>query len=57
MEFTDILKCHDLSKRVPDDLTAHLFILGMSIGAYRKSVKTIKEIESITTVISKIRKS
>lgn len=55
-EFTDILKCHDLSKRVPDDLTAHLFLLGMSIESYRKSVKTIKEIENITTVISKNKK-
>lgn len=55
-EFTDILKCHDLSKRVPDDLTAHLFLLGMSVESYRKSIKTIKEIESITTVISKNKK-
>ena len=52
-EFTDILKCHDLSKRAPDDLTVHLFLLGMSIDAYRKSIKTIKEIDSITKVISK----
>lgn len=55
-EFTDILKCHDLSKRAPDDLTAHLFLLGMSVEAYRKSIKTIKEIESIATVISKNKK-
>lgn len=55
-EFIDILKCHDLSKRVPDDLTAHLFLLGISIDAYRKSVNTIKEIESITTVVSKNKK-
>jgi uncharacterized protein YydD (DUF2326 family) len=55
-EFTDILKCHDLSKRAPDDLTVHLFLLGMSIDAYRKSIKTIKEINSITQVISKSKK-
>lgn len=55
-EFTDILKCHDLSKRAPDDLTVHLFLLGMSIDNYRKSIKTIKEIDSITKVISKSKK-
>lgn len=55
-EFTDILKSHDLSKRAPDDLTVHLFLLGMSIDAYRKSIKTIKEIDSITKVISKNKK-
>ena len=29
-EFKDILKCHDLSKNIPDDLTVHLFMLGIS---------------------------
>lgn len=55
-EFTDILKCHDLANRVPDDLTSHLFLLGFSIDAYKKSLKTIKEIENITTVLSKNKK-
>lgn len=26
-EFTDIIKCHDLTKKIPDDLSAHLFLL------------------------------
>jgi uncharacterized protein YydD (DUF2326 family) len=55
-EFTDILKCHDLGNRIPEDLTSHLYLLGFSLDAYKKSLKTIKEIENITTVISKNKK-
>lgn len=55
-EFTDIIKCHDLRKRIPDDLSAHLFLLGFSLEAYRNTLSKIKEIENITTVISKNKK-
>ena len=55
-EFKDILKCHDLSKNIPDDLTVHLFMLGISLDAYRKSLVTIKEIDSITKIISRNKK-
>lgn len=55
-EFTDIIKCHDLTKRIPDDLSAHLFLLGFSLEAYKDTLKTIKDIENITTVISKNKK-
>lgn len=54
-EFTDILKCHDLSKRVPDDLTTHLFMLGVSLEGYKKVQGTIKEIEKIGTVLKKTK--
>ena len=54
-EFVDILKCHEVTKRIPDDLTVHLYILGISIESYQKTVKTIKEIETITKVIAKNR--
>ena len=30
-EFTDIIKCHDLTKKIPDDLSAHLYLLGFSL--------------------------
>ena len=50
-EFTDIIKCHDLRKRIPDDLSAHLFLLGFSLEAYRNTLSKIKEIENVTTVI------
>ena len=52
-EFKDIIKCHDLTKKIPDDLTAHLFLLGFSLEAYKNTVETIKAIGKITTVLSK----
>ncbi len=55
-EFTDIVKCHDLRKRIPDDLSAHLFLLGFSLETYRNTLSKIKEIESVTTIISKNKK-
>ncbi len=51
-EFTDIIKCHDLTKRIPDDLSAHLFMLGFSLESYHNSLDIIKEIERITKIIS-----
>lgn len=44
-EFSDILRCHDLSKRIPPDLMPHLFMLGISLENYKKVLETIKEIE------------
>ena len=55
-EFKDIIKCHDLTKKIPDHLTAHLFLLGFSLEAYKNTVETIKEIGKITTVLSKEKK-
>lgn len=55
-EFTDIIKCHDLTKRIPDDLSTHLFMLGFSLESYRNSLDTIKEIEGTTKIISENKK-
>lgn len=55
-EFTDIIKCHDLTKKIPDDLSAHLFLLGFSLEAYKNTSETIKEIEAVNTVIAKDKK-
>ena len=55
-EFTDIIKCHDLTKKIPDDLSAHLFLLGFSLEAYKNTLETIKEIEADNTVIAKDKK-
>lgn len=55
-EFTDIIKCHDLTKKIPDDLSAHLFLLGFSLEAYKNTLETIKEIEAANTVIAKDKK-
>ena len=55
-EFTDIIKCHDFTKKIPDDLSAHLFLLGFSLEAYKNTLETIKEIEAVNTVIAKDKK-
>lgn len=55
-EFSDILKCHDLSKRIPDDLTVHLFMLGVSLEGYKKVLETIKDIEKTGTVLYKTKR-
>lgn len=55
-EFTDIIKCHDLTKKIPDDLSAHLFLLGFSLEAYKNTLETIKEIEAVNTVLTKDKK-
>lgn len=55
-EFTDIIKCHDLTKKIPDELSAHLFLLGFSLEAYKNTLETIKEIEAVNTVIAKDKK-
>ena len=55
-EFTDIIKCHDLTKKIPDDLSAHLFLLGFSLEAYKNTLETRKEIEAVNTVIAKDKK-
>lgn len=52
-EFTDIIKCHDLTKKIPDDLSVHLFLLGFSLEAYQNTLNKIKEIEYVTKVMSK----
>lgn len=55
-EFADIFKCHDLSKRIPDDLTTHLYMLGISLESYKKVLETIKEIEKTETAGRKIKR-
>lgn len=55
-EFTDIIKCHDLTKKIPDDFSAHLFLLGFSLEAYKNTLETIREIEVVNTVLAKDKK-
>lgn len=54
-QFTDILKCHDLSKRIPDDLTTHLFMLGISLESYKRVLNTIGEIEKNSVFLNKVK--
>ena len=55
-EFTGIIKCHDLTKKIPDDLSAHLYLLGFSLETYKNTIETIKEIEAVSTVLTKEKK-
>lgn len=55
-EFTDIIKCHDLTKKIPDDFSAHLFLLGFSLEAYKNTLETIREIEVVNTALAKDKK-
>ncbi|MGN9164987.1 DUF2326 domain-containing protein [Tissierellaceae bacterium HCP3S3_D8] len=55
-EFKDIIKCHDLTKRIPDDFTVHLFLLSIGIERYKQTQKIIKEIETIKKIITKNKK-
>ena len=54
-QFADILKCHDLSKRIPDDLSTHLFMLGMSLETYKQVNDTIKKIDKNSTALKKAK--
>jgi uncharacterized protein YydD (DUF2326 family) len=56
-EFVDILECHDVLKRIPADLTPHLFLIGIDINAYSKILHTIKEIEDLTIVVRNDKKA
>lgn len=55
-EFADILKCHDLTRRIPDDLTVHLYMLDISLDNYKKVLDTIREVDKTTTALNKIKK-
>lgn len=50
-EYSDILQAHDLSKKIPNDLMAHLFLLGISLDSYCKIIDTIKRIESNSNLL------
>lgn len=51
-EFVDILACHEASRRIPVDLTPHLYLLGINIDTYAKILGTVKQIKDLTTVIN-----
>ena len=55
-EFKDIIKCHDLTQKIPDDLSIHLFLLNIEVNKYTKIINAIKQIAKITTVISSTKK-
>lgn len=54
-EFSDILKCHDLTKRIPDDIKVHLFLLGIPLEEYEKTLDTIKKIDKVSSVLKETK--
>ena len=55
-EFSDILKCHDINLRIPDDYTVHLYLLGLSVGNYKRVTSVIKQIDSIKIELRDLKK-
>lgn len=55
-EFTDIIKCHDLRQRIPDDFSVHLFLLGISLDAYKTTLEKVREIEKVDKILTKNKK-
>lgn len=55
-EFVDILACHEAARRIPVDLTPHLYLMGIDIDAYAKILRTIKQIGELNTVIKNNKK-
>lgn len=45
-----------MSKRIPDDLTTHLYMLGISLENYKNVLETIKEIDKTGKTLGKIKK-
>lgn len=55
-EFKDILSCHNLAQKIPNDFSPHLFFFDISLDVYNEIKKSIKEIENIGKVILKNKK-
>ncbi|MEZ5691663.1 MAG: DUF2326 domain-containing protein [Rickettsiales bacterium] len=56
-EFKSLVKCYDTERRVPDDYTAHLYLLGIEISLYEEIKNHIKEIDELTNDIKRIKEN
>lgn len=54
-EFKSLVSCYDTSKRIPDDYTPHLYLLGINIEIYSTIKLAINEIDELTKLIKKIK--
>jgi len=55
-EFKSIVKCFDTSKRIPENYTPHLYLLGINPLLYRESKTLQKQIDDTRTSRTKIKK-
>ncbi len=54
-EFKSLVACYDTSKRIPDDYTPHLYLLGIDIDIYATIKLVINEIDELSKHIKKIK--
>lgn len=54
-EFKSLVACYDTSKRIPDDYTPHLYLLGIDIDIYATIRLVINEIDELSKNIKKIK--
>ncbi len=54
-EFKSLVACYDTSKRIPDDYTPHLYLLGIDIDIYATIRLVINEIDELSKHIKKIK--
>jgi len=55
-EFKDILECFDVSKKIPVDLTPHLYFLDISLDVYKKTKETVRKIEAKKAIAKNTKK-
>lgn len=53
--FTSHINPHDAKLRVPDDITPHLYLLGIDGTTYRRLLDTIKKLETQQRVLKELR--
>lgn len=54
-EFKSLVACYDTSKRIPEDYTPHLYLLGIDIDIYTSIKLVINEIDELSKHIKKIK--
>lgn len=54
-EFKSLVACYDTSKRIPEDYTPHLYLLGIDIDIYASIKLVINEIDELSKHIKKIK--
>jgi len=53
--FKSYIKPHDISKRVPDDIAPHLYIMGIDLTTYRRLEESIERLESQRRILRELR--
>lgn len=54
-EFKSIVGCYDTVRRIPEDYSPHMFILGLNVSNYKKVQTVIEKISEIGKDIKKVK--